>query len=243
MTLYPVVILAGGLATRLHPITEKIPKALVEVGGQPFIEHQLNLLRSHGIQTVIIAAWYKGEMIREFVGNGSRFGIQVQYVFDGDNPLGTGGAVRKALPLLNGPFFVLYGDSYLPCAYADIQSHFASHQQSGLMTVYRNEGKWDTSNVEMTNGQILCYDKKNRTERMEFIDYGLGIFKPEVFASLPDNQPMDLAEIYQGLVANHDLLAYEVKHRFYEIGSFNGLRELNDLLTVNPNQFLQEEKP
>jgi N-acetyl-alpha-D-muramate 1-phosphate uridylyltransferase len=215
----------------------------VEVGGRPFIEQQLNLLSSHGIQTAIIAAWYKGEMIREFVGNGSRFGIQVQYVFDGDNPLGTGGAVRKALPLLNGPFFVLYGDSYLPCAYADIQSHFASHQQSGLMTVYRNEGKWDTSNVEMTNGQILCYDKKNRTERMEFIDYGLGIFKPEVFASLPENQPMDLAEIYQGLVANHDLLAYEVKHRFYEIGSFNGLRELNDLLNVNPNQFLQEEKP
>lgn len=243
MTLYPVVILAGGLATRLHPITEKIPKALVEVGGRPFIEHQLNLLRSHGIQTVIISAWYKGEMIREFVGDGSRIGMDVQYVFDGDIPLGTGGAIRNALPLLNGPFFVLYGDSYLPCNYSEIQSHFDSHRQSGLMTVYRNVGKWDTSNVEMMDGQILCYDKKNRTARMEFIDYGLGIFRQEVFASLSEDQPMDLAEIYQRLVTNHDLLAYEVKQRFYEIGSFEGLRELNDLLTIDPNQFLHKEKP
>jgi NDP-sugar pyrophosphorylase family protein len=243
MNLYPVIILAGGLATRLRPITEKIPKALVDVGKQPFIEHQLNLLKSHGIQEVIISTWYKGEMIRELVGDGKRYGINVQYVFDGDTPLGTGGAVRKALPLLDRPFFVLYGDSYLPCTYSDIQSHFDAHEQSGLMTVYRNEGKWDTSNVEMINGKILSYDKKKRTPRMEFIDYGLGLFKPEVFASLPKDQPIDLAEIYQELLINHDLLAYEVKQRFYEIGSFEGLRELDDLLTQNPDQFLQKEKP
>ncbi len=238
MNLYPVIILAGGLATRLHPITDKIPKALIEVGGRPFIEHQLELLQSHGIQTAIISAWYKGEMIREFVGDGRRFGIHVQYVFDGDKPLGTGGAIRNALPMLNGPFFVLYGDSYLPCAYADIQSFFDSHAQSGLMTVYRNDSKWDTSNVEMMNGKILSYDKKNRTTHMEFIDYGLGLFKPEVFANLPAGQAIDLAEIYQKLLTDQDLLAYEVKQRFYEIGSFEGLHELDDLLTNNPNQFL-----
>ncbi len=243
MNLYPVVILAGGLATRLRPITEKIPKALVEVGGQPFIAHQLNLLKSHGIRFVVISARYKGEMIRDFVGDGSRFGMDLQYVFDGDRPLGTGGAIRKALPLLDKPFFVLYGDSYLPCAYANIQAHFDRCGQPGLMAVYRNEGKWDTSNVEMNNGQILCYDKKNSNTHMEFIDYGLGLFKPEVFASLPEGQPADLAEIYQKLVADHKLLAYEVKQRFYEIGSFEGLRELDGLLTGDPNQFLREEKP
>ncbi len=242
MNLYPVVILAGGLATRLRPITEKIPKALVEVGGRPFIEHQLNLLKSHGVKLAIISAWYKGEMIREFIGDGKLFGMNIQYVFDGDIPLGTGGAIRKALPLLDKPFFVLYGDSYLPCKYADIQSHFNAHEQPGLMTVYRNKGKWDTSNVEMMNGQILCYDKKKRTTRMEFIDYGLGLFKPEVFASIPENQPMDLAQTYQKLVANHNLQAYEVTQRFYEIGSFEGLRELDGLLTQNPNQFLRKEK-
>jgi N-acetyl-alpha-D-muramate 1-phosphate uridylyltransferase len=243
MNLYPVVILAGGLATRLRPITEKIPKALVEVGGQPFIAHQLNLLKSHEIQFVIISAWYKGEMIREFAGDGKRFGMNIQYVFDGDKPLGTGGAIRKALPLLDKPFFVLYGDSYLPCNYADIQSHFEIHGQPGLMTVFRNEGKWDTSNVEMMNGQILCYDKKKRTERMEFIDYGLGLFKPEVFAALPEGQPVDLAEIYQNLVAAHNLLAYETTQRFYEIGSFAGIHELDNLLASNPNQFLRKETP
>ena len=239
MKLYPVTILAGGLATRLRPITEKIPKALIEVAGQPFIAHQLRLLRSHGIRSVVISAWYKGEMIREFVGDGDQFGLEVQYVFDGESPLGTGGAIRQALDLLNGPFFVLYGDSYLPCDYADIQAHFDRYKQSGLMTVYRNEGKWDTSNVEMRSNQILCYDKKNRTPRMEFIDYGLGLFKPEVFASLSQGQAADLAEIYQTLVVRRDLLAYEVSQRFYEVGSFEGWHELDELLTHDPDQFLK----
>ena len=241
MILYPVVILAGGLATRLRPITEKIPKALVEVGGQPFIAHQLRLLKSHGVRSVVISAWYKGEMIREYVGEGDRFGVDVQYAFDGDNPLGTAGAIRHALSLLNGPFFVLYGDSYLPCDYSNIQLHFERHLQPGLMTIYRNHGKWDTSNVEMRNNEILCYDKKNRTPRMEFIDYGLGLFKPEVFVSLPQGQPADLADTYQKLVAHHALLAYEVKQRFYEVGSFEGLRELDALLTHDPNQFLKRK--
>ncbi len=241
MNLYPVVILAGGLATRLRPITEKIPKALVEVGGQPFISHQLRLLHSHGIRHVVVSAWYRGEMIREFVGDGRRFDLDVEYVFDGDIPLGTGGAVRQALRLLDGPFFVLYGDSYLPCDYADIQAFFAGHSQPGLMTVYRNQGQWDTSNVEMEDAQIVCYDKKNRTPRMKFIDYGLGLFHPTVFTSLPEGRPADLAEIYQDLVKERSLLAYQVNQRFYEIGSFDGLRELDELLTSAPNQFLRKE--
>ena len=239
MSLYPVVILAGGLATRLRPITERIPKALVEVGGQPFIAHQLRLLKSHGVQHVIISAWYKGEMIREYVRNGNQFGMDVEYVFDGDYPLGTGGAIRQALTLFTDPFFVLYGDSYLPCDYADIQAHFDRHTRPGLMTVYRNQGQWDTSNVEMRNNEILCYDKINRTTRMEFIDYGLGLFKRDVFASMPQGQPADLTEIYQNLVAHHSLLAYEVKQRFYEVGSFEGLQELDKLLMHDPNQFLK----
>lgn len=241
MSLYPVIILAGGLATRLRPITERIPKALVDVNGQPFIAHQLRLLYSYGIRRVVISAWYKGELIREFVGDGNRFGMNVKYVFDGEKPLGTGGAIRQALALIDEPFFVLYGDSYLPCDYADIQAHFERYSQPGLMTIYRNHGKWDTSNVEMVNGQILCYDKKNHTPGMEFIDYGLGLFRPEVFASLEEGQPEDLAAIYQRLVADHNLLAYEVKQRFYEIGSFEGLNELDQLLAHNPDQFLRKE--
>jgi N-acetyl-alpha-D-muramate 1-phosphate uridylyltransferase len=241
MNLYPVVLLAGGLATRLRPITEKIPKALVEVGGQPFIAHQLRLLHSHSIRRVVVSAWYRGEMIREFVGDGKRFGMDVEYVFDGDTPLGTGGAIRRALGLLDGPFFVLYGDSYLPCDYAGIQAFFDLHSQPGLMTVYRNQGQWDTSNVEMDDAQIVCYDKKNNTPRMKYIDYGLGLFRLDVFAALPEGQPADLAEIYQDLVRGRSLLAYEASQRFYEIGSFDGLRELDELLTSAPDQFLRKE--
>jgi NDP-sugar pyrophosphorylase family protein len=238
MKLCPVIILAGGLATRLRPITEKIPKALIEVGGQPFIAHQLRLLRSRGIERVIISTWYRGEMIRDYVGNGSQFGIHVEYISDGDNPLGTGGAIHRALKLLDGPFFVLYGDSYLPCDYAEIQAFFCAEKQPGLMTVYRNQGKWDTSNVEMADGQILAYDKVNQTSRMAFIDYGLGMFVPDAFTHLADGQRADLADIYQALVSQKHLLAYEVKQRFYEIGSFDGLRELDELLANNPNKFL-----
>ncbi len=241
MNLFPVIILAGGLATRLRPVTEKIPKALVEVGKEPFIAHQLHLLHSHGVRDVVISAWYRGEMIREFVGDGSRFGMKVEYVFDGAAPLGTAGAIRQALNLVDGPFFVLYGDSYLPCDYADIQASFTSHSQPGLMTIYRNQGKWDSSNVEMADGQILCYNKKIHTPRMEFIDYGLGLFRHEVFLSLPVGQPADLAEIYQALVKTRNLQAYEAQQRFYEIGSFEGLHELDELLNNNPNQFLHKD--
>ncbi len=241
MNLNPVVILAGGLATRLRPITEKIPKALVEVGGQPFIVQQLRLLHSYGISQVIISAWYKGEMIEELIGSGKRFDMDVRYVFDGERPLGTGGAIRRAMSILKRSFFVLYGDSYLPCDYAGIQTYFTGSKQLGLMTVYRNKGKWDASNVELKSGRIIRYDKKETTPEMKYIDYGLGMFHPEAFMFLPDGQPADLADIYQKLLVDKQLSAYEVKKRFYEIGSFEGLHELDGLLTQSPDQFLQKE--
>lgn len=241
MNLYPVVILAGGLATRLRPITEKIPKALVEVAGNPFIYHQMRLLHSHEIRKVVISAWYRGDMIREYLGDGKQFGMEVEYVFDGDSPLGTGGAIRKALPLLDSPFFVLYGDSYLPCNYADIQSCFIEGKQPALMTTYRNQGRYDASNVEMADGKILQYDKKVRSSRMEHIDYGLGMFVPSVFESLKESQSADLAEVYHRLVVEKQLLAYEVTQRFYEVGSFEGLSELDALLSKDPDQFLKKE--
>lgn len=242
MNLYPVVILAGGLATRLRPITEKIPKALVTVGGQPFIAHQLELLRFHGVKSVLISAWYKGDMIREFVGDGSHFGVKVEYVFDGETPLGTGGAIRKALPLLTSPFFVLYGDSYLPCDYSAVQAFFDAQDALALMTVYRNEGKWDGSNVEMDSGRILCYDKKKRTSRMKYIDYGLGIFRPEVFSGEHGPKTADLAAVYKKLAEQNALLAFEIQQRFYEVGSFEGLHELDELLSSDPKQFLRKDR-
>ena len=238
MNLYPVIILAGGLATRLRPVTEEIPKALVQVGNQPFIAQQLKLLRSHGFRRVLISAWYKGEMIRAVVGDGKDFDLDVEYVFDGEAPLGTAGAVRRALAVLDGPFFVLYGDSYLPCNYQDIQAFFDPRNQLGLMTVFRNAGRWDTSNVELQDGVIVRYDKTDRTPGMRHIDYGLGLFRPAAFAHLREGQRVDLAQIYQKLLHDRQLLAYEVAQRFYEVGSVDGIDELDRLLTNDPEQFL-----
>jgi NDP-sugar pyrophosphorylase family protein len=241
MNLHPVVILAGGLATRLRPLTQAVPKALVKVGGQPFIAQQLRLLRSHGVQQVIISTWYKAEMLREFLGDGRRFGVELQYAFDGDTPLGTGGAIRRILGLLHGPFFVLYGDSYLPCSYQKIQAFFNRQDRLGLMTVYQNDGRLDASNVHMLDGSILQYDKDHCSPEMRHIDYGLGLFRPAAFGHLQEGAPADLAQIYQALLRDGQLLAYEVPQRFYEIGSPEGLRELDRLLTSDPDQFLGKE--
>ena len=226
----PVAILAGGLATRLRPLTEAIPKALVEIRGEPFLAHQLRLLRRSGIERVVLCVNYRGEQIREYAGDGSLFGLRLDYSFDGPKLLGTAGAIRAALPLLGDRFFVLYGDSYLPCDYAAVERAFGESGKSGLMTVHRNDGRWDASNVEFSEGRILAYDKANRTPAMHHIDYGLGIFSRRPFDALPEGQPADLAALYRDLLRRGELAAFDVPTRFYEIGSREGIRELEEFL-------------
>lgn len=219
----PVAILAGGLGTRLYPVTEHIPKALIEINGEPFLAHQLRLLRARGIERVVLCIGQHGERIREYAGDGARFGLAIDYSPDGPVLLGTAGALHQALPLLGDAFFVLYGDSYLPCSYSDVEQAFRAAGQPGLMTVYRNQGRWDTSNVEFAGGRILAYDKENRTARMQHIDYGLGVLTRAAFAGPPHS---DLAAVYGELLSRHQLAAFEVHERFYEIGSFEGIAEL-----------------
>jgi NDP-sugar pyrophosphorylase family protein len=226
----PVVILAGGLATRLRPLTDKIPKALVEIGNEPFIAHQLRLLRSRGVDRVVLCLGYRGEMVQDFVGDGSGFGMRIEYSFDGPVLRGTAGAIHQALPLLPEAFFVLYGDSYLPCDYGAAQEIFLASGKTALMSVYRNEGLWDASNVEFAGGRILAYDKKNRTARMHHIDYGLGAFHRRAFESMAPDSVQDLTALYQELLAQGELTAFEAPERFYEIGSVEGIRELAEVL-------------
>jgi NDP-sugar pyrophosphorylase family protein len=230
MTSLPAVaILAGGLATRLRPMTERIPKSLVEIRGKPFIAHQLRLLRAQDISRVTLCVGYLGEMVREYVGDGRAFGLEVTYSFDGATLRGTGGALRSALPLLGDRFFVLYGDSYLRCNYTAVAVAFETAGRDGLMTVFRNEGRWDTSNVEFTDGRILAYDKQHRTARMRHIDYGLGIFRARAFEGLGDD-PLDLATVYRSLLERGGLIGFEVSDRFYEIGSQQGIQDFTNLL-------------
>jgi NDP-sugar pyrophosphorylase family protein len=226
----PVAILAGGLATRLRPMTEQIPKSLLEVAGRPFAEHQLELLQRHGVTDVIWCVGYLGEQIRDTLGNGARWGMRLQYTFDGDRLLGTGGALRRALPLLGEAFFVLYGDSYLECDYGAIGQAFVNSGQQGLMTVVRNDNAWDRSNVEFADGQIVRYDKRTQTPQMHHIDYGLGALRATAFEAYPTDQLLDLATVYQDLLAARQLAGYEVSGRFYEIGSLSGLAETQQYL-------------
>jgi NDP-sugar pyrophosphorylase family protein len=225
----PVAILAGGLATRLRPITEKIPKSLVPVAGKPFLAHQLELLHARGIRRAVLCIGYLGEMIQREFG-GEKFGVKLDYSFDGEKLLGTGGAIKRALPLLGKEFFVLYGDSYLPIEYAPPAEFFQRSGKLGLMTVYRNEGKYDTSNVVFRDGEIVVYDKKAKLPGMRHIDYGLSLFKASVFDSYSADQIFDLAEAMGRLVREKQLAGYEVRDRFYEMGSPAGLAELETLL-------------
>ncbi|HZV04428.1 MAG TPA: sugar phosphate nucleotidyltransferase, partial [Gemmataceae bacterium] len=192
----PVAILAGGLATRLRPVTEKIPKALVEIEGEPFLAHQLRLLSRNGIRRVTLCVGYLAEMIEAYAGDGSRFGVELTYSPDGPVLRGTAGAVAQARHLLGPSFFVLYGDSYLPCDYAAVERTFQASGRRALMTVYPNGDRWDTSNVQFEGGRILAYNKKLRTPEMRHIDYGLGVFHAAAFDEIPEHGAADLADLY-----------------------------------------------
>ena len=246
----PVAILAGGLAMRLRPITEKIPKSLVPVAGRPILAHQLEMLHAQGIRHAVLCIGFLGEMIQREFGD-EACGIKLDYSFDVPEPkhgqlaseathrleacattklLGTGGAIKRALPKLGEEFFILYGDSYLPIPYAPVAEFFHRSGKPGLMTVYRNEGLYDTSNVVFADGEIKVYDKKARLPEMRHIDYGLSLFKSSVFEAYPADEKFDLAEVMGKLVREKQLAGYEVLERFYEMGSPAGLAELEKLL-------------
>ena len=221
----PVVILAGGLATRLRPITEKIPKSIVDVAGEPFICRQLKYLQGQGIKNVTLCVGYLGEMIEAIVGSGSQFGIEVTYSYDGPILLGTGGAIKKALPLLGESFFVLYGGSFLPINFLKVGSVFKASGKPALMTILKNADKWDKSNVTYLNNELVEYNKKSPSLDMNYIDYGLGVLSASLFHPYEEGMSFDLSEIYNVLSIKSELKGYPVFQRFYEIGSHTGLKE------------------
>jgi NDP-sugar pyrophosphorylase family protein len=220
-----VVILAGGLGTRLGPLTADLPKPLVPVNGKPFLAHVFALLKQYGLTRSLVLHGYQGHKLEDAFGNGSQLGVEVSYRHDGSRLLGTGGALRNALDLLDREFLVLYGDTYLDIDYRAVVSAFRDSGKPSLMTVLRNQGRWDTSNVIFRDGQLLAYDKHNRVPEMEYIDYGLACLRRDVVEELPANQVSDLAHLYSRLVREGRMGGFEVSRRFYEIGTPQGLVE------------------
>ena len=221
----PVAILLGGLATRLRPITETIPKALVNVAGKPFVIRQLDYLRGQGVTRVVLCVGYLGEQVEAVVGDGSTYGLDVRYSWDGPTLLGTGGATKRALHELGQQFFVFYGDSYLPIDFSAVERRFWSAAKPALMTILRNADRWDKSNVEFKDGNIIEYNKRAPRAEMKHIDYGLAALSATTLRDAPADQPFDLADIYHNLSLRGELAGHEVFERFYEIGSHEGLED------------------
>jgi MurNAc alpha-1-phosphate uridylyltransferase len=233
----PVAILAGGLATRMKPLTDTVPKSLLEVGGKPFAIHQLELLARRGVRRIVFCVGHLGRRFFDSLGDGRRWNLSIEYVFDGPTQLGTGGALKNAVPYLGDAFLVLYGDTYLDCDYEQVEAAFFNSGRLGLMTVFRNANRWDNSNVLYSSGGIQRYDKVQRNADMQYIDYGLGALRSAALEGYPSNQALDLTVVYQDLIAANQMAGFEVTTRFYEIGSSEGLQEMHEyLLRKTPSQ-------
>lgn len=230
----PVAVLAGGLGTRLHPITTVIPKNLIEIAGRPYVAHQLELFVRRGISDVVFCVGHLGDQIEDYLKDGSDFGLRVRFSYDGDKLRGTGGAIVRALPMLGDTFLVTYGDSYLDIPYDEVVDAFRKSSAPALMTVFRNDNSWDKSNVEFCDGRIVVYDKKQRTDRMRHIDYGLLVMSPAAFSGWESVENFDLADLLSPMAAEGRLAGFETTTRFYETGSRSGIADLEAILTRQP---------
>jgi NDP-sugar pyrophosphorylase family protein len=231
----PVIILAGGLGTRLGELSKTTPKALIPVADVPFIFHQLRLLKKNSFEKVIICAGYLGEQIKSAVGDGQKFGLHIDYFFDWPKLLGTGGALRQAARALNSPFMVTYGDSYLDIDYQEVERAFLNSPKPALMTVYKNDDQFDRSNIIFSDNTIVLYDKKNLVPDMKYIDYGLSCLNHAIINDGSRSEVFDLADLLNDLSKKNLLAGFQVFNRFYEIGSPQGLKELDSLFRTKNN--------
>lgn len=226
-----VVVLMGGLGTRLNDYTKNCPKPLLNIHGQPFFEYQLNLMRQAGFRRFVFCLGYRAEQIEAYFGDGRRFDVQIVYSYDGETLLGTGGAVCKALPLLEEDFLLIYGDSFMDINYFEVVVRYWQGLQSGkkaLMTVMRNNNRFDKSNVVYRDGEIILYDKKTQRADMQHIDYGVNVFHRKLFEAYPEGARFDLGNLQNVLSQKRELAGCEVEHRFYEIGHPTSFQEFFD---------------
>lgn len=226
--IYPVVILAGGIGSRLGKLTKKIPKALIKVNGKPFIYYQLKLLSKQGIKEVILCTGHLGDQIKKFVGNGKKFNLSIKYSHE-KKLLGTGGAIKNAFPFIKNNFFIMYGDTYLPINFKKIQDKYIKSKSKAMITIYKNKKNLDKSNVFFKKKNII-YNKNIYLKKMAYIEYGLSIFNKNFFKYFCNKKKFDLSDIFSILSKKKLLNYYIVKKRFYEIGSISGLKDSKNYL-------------
>jgi NDP-sugar pyrophosphorylase family protein len=227
-----VAIFAGGLATRLMPLASHKPKSMIMVQDRPFLEYQFGLLKQNNITDLVLCLGYLGEQIEDYFGDGKRFGMRINYSYE-EEPLGTAGALKKAADLLDNPFFTMYGDSYIFLDFAVAMSFFQSQNKLALMSVYKNHNRYDKSNTTIEGSLVKKYSKQEKSEDMVYIDYGANIFRKEVLELIPEKEPYTLEDLFPKLINKDQLLAFEAKERFYEVGSFQGLKDFEDFARSN----------
>jgi NDP-sugar pyrophosphorylase family protein len=223
-------ILAGGLATRLGNLTKNLPKSLVPINGKAFLEYQLQFLAKGGVKDIVLCLGHLGQMIPCHFGNGRNYGVNIQYSFE-EKPLGTAGALKNAEALLDDIFFTLYGDSYLSLDFNRVLSMIMSEDKLGVMTVYKNYDRYDRSNTAIKGNLVRRYSKNGQTQDTVYIDYGANAFKKEVLKMIPQGSFYSLENLFIQLIEMEELLAFEVRERFYEIGSLRGLKEFEQYIT------------
>ncbi len=225
------VILAGGLATRLRPITEHIPKSLIQIHDKPFLQYQLDRLRNEGVTDIILCIGHLGDQIVEYFGDGHKYGVNITYSYDGDRLLGTAGALKKAERYLYKDFFLTYGDSYLFIDYRTVMSWFKQFDKQGLMVIYKNYDRYDKSNVSIESNLVKSYSKAHKTKDMIYIDYGASILRRKVLNLIPAGEIFSLEKLFAQLIEQKQLLAYLVKERFYQVGSIDGIEEFKQYIS------------
>jgi len=222
-----MVILCGGLATRLGDISKETPKSMIKIGGKPFLEHQIDFLKNSSIKDIILCVGHLSEKIEDYFGNGKDFGVKITYSHDGDKPLGPIGAVKNAEPLLEDTFFIMYGDSYLTADLQKAYSFFKQNNKLGLMVVYKNNNRYDKSNIVTKDNMVLSYGENDAT----YIDYGTSILRKKTLEFIPKNTFFTTGDLFTKLIEEKELLSYEVKERFYHIGNPEALKEFRKYIS------------
>lgn len=225
-----IVILCGGLATRLGNITKNIPKSMIKFKNKPFLEYQIENLKKNSIRDIVLCVGYLSEQIESYFGNGKKFGVNIEYSYDGEKPLGPIGALKNAEHLVQRVFFIMYGDSYLNLNYKDMFTFFEKNTKFGLMAVYKNFNKIDKSNLIIKNNIIVGYGEKGRNKDMIYIDYGTSLLKKNALNYIPKNTFYSTGQFFSELILKGELLAYEVKNRFYHIGNPDALEEFKNYI-------------
>lgn len=215
----PAVILAGGLGTRLGALTAETPKPLVDVKGRPFLDWLLTWLSRSGVRDVVVLAGHLGAQVAAFVGDGAPWTMRARVEIE-PAPLGTGGALRSAQPLLPDKFLLVYGDSYLPIDYAGLSRAFAAADADAMMVVYRDRdgATGVAANVTLDANRVAVYAKGGDRPQTH-IDAGVVALRRGVLADLPPGASSLERDLYPALAAAGRLRAFETTQRFYDIGT------------------------